>query len=97
METAIWRLVSIFETHTYHCVETPKSNALIARDNRVRAIAKHIFGLTQVNWNHDTDDWEIPTGQTSQPEVAKKLNQWINGPKSPGLSECHAGPDEFER
>ncbi|KAG8859305.1 hypothetical protein FRB96_004520 [Tulasnella sp. 330] len=54
-------------------------------DNRVRAIAKHVFGLTQVNWNKDTDDWEIPTGQTSLAQVTKKLNQWINGPKSPGL------------
>ncbi|WVQ83206.1 hypothetical protein IAT38_005345 [Cryptococcus sp. DSM 104549] len=28
-------------------------------DNRVRAIAKGVFGLETVLWNDDTDDWEI--------------------------------------
>ena len=26
-------------------------------DNRVRAIAEHVFGLTLVGWNQDSDDW----------------------------------------
>ncbi|KAG8906059.1 hypothetical protein FRB99_007716 [Tulasnella sp. 403] len=54
-------------------------------DNRVRAIAKHIFGLTQVDWNQDTDDWELPEGKVTMASIAANLSKWITGPKHPGL------------
>ncbi|KAG9010174.1 hypothetical protein FRB90_008006 [Tulasnella sp. 427] len=53
-------------------------------DLRTRAIAK-IFGLTQVDWNQDTDDWEIPEGKNTESAVAKMFQKWLTGPKSPGL------------
>jgi len=68
-------------------------------DNRVRAIAKHIFGLTQVDWNHDTNDWQLPDDSgVTQSSIAKNLNKWLTGPKSPGLiileHELYAGTVE---
>jgi peptidoglycan/xylan/chitin deacetylase (PgdA/CDA1 family) len=54
-------------------------------DNRVRAIAKQIFGLECVIWNNDTNDWEIATGQTTLAQVNASLTTWLTGPKSPGL------------
>ncbi|KAG8885646.1 hypothetical protein FRB97_000089 [Tulasnella sp. 331] len=54
-------------------------------DNRVRAIAQHIFGLTQVNWNQDTNDWMLGTNQITPAQVNKSLTTFIDGPKSPGL------------
>jgi len=54
-------------------------------DNRIRAIATHIFGLTQVNWNQDTDDWQVGTGGVTPATINASLTQFINGPKSPGL------------
>jgi len=54
-------------------------------DNRVRAIAKHIFGLTQVDWNQDTNDWQLGSGGVTPTSVANDLTKWITGPKSPGL------------
>ena len=81
-------------------------------DNRVRAIAQHVFGLTTVIWNQDTDDvskisfsnlrwltlvsqWCLSDDGTNScgpdrgPQtdrgLAKELNNYITGPKSPGL------------
>ncbi|GAA99833.1 carbohydrate esterase family 4 protein [Mixia osmundae IAM 14324] len=51
-------------------------------DNRVRAIARHVFNLTTVIWNHDTDDW---SSAVSASELATELTTWIALPKSPGL------------
>lgn len=64
-------------------------------DNRVRAIAEEIFGLTNVLWNHDTNDWclndqggsacpgEVP-GQ-DYASVAAAAAAGIHGPKENGL------------
>ncbi|KAI0352932.1 glycoside hydrolase/deacetylase [Trametes cingulata] len=55
-------------------------------DNRVRAIAKEVFGLTTVIWNQDTEDWSIgQPGGTTRDKVDASLQKWITGPKSPGL------------
>ncbi|KAI0774298.1 hypothetical protein C8Q74DRAFT_1218124 [Fomes fomentarius] len=55
-------------------------------DERVRAIAKEVFGLTTVIWNQDTEDWSVgsPGGSTVD-QVNADLHKWITGPKSPGL------------
>ncbi|SCV72494.1 BQ2448_4031 [Microbotryum intermedium] len=66
-------------------------------DNRVRAIAKEVFGLEHaVIWNHDTNDWCLSEGggsscpasdftPSTDADLDKKLNGFYNGPKSPGL------------
>ncbi|QRV93616.1 chitin deacetylase [Ceratobasidium sp. AG-Ba] len=54
-------------------------------DTRVRAIAKHVFGLHTVIWNHDTNDWEIGRGQTIA-GATSVLTKAYKGPKSPGLN-----------
>ncbi|KAF8516469.1 carbohydrate esterase family 4 protein [Hysterangium stoloniferum] len=54
-------------------------------DNRVRAIAKSVFGLTQINWNQDSADWNLATGARTQAQVEGALTGWYSGPKSPGL------------
>ncbi|KAF8575625.1 carbohydrate esterase family 4 protein [Ramaria rubella] len=54
-------------------------------DNRVRAIAKEVFGLTQIDWNHDSADWLMDTAGTTLPKVEASINGWYTGPKSPGL------------
>ncbi|KAG9039256.1 hypothetical protein FRB95_011841 [Tulasnella sp. JGI-2019a] len=54
-------------------------------DNRVRAIAHHIFGLTQVNWNQDSEDWEMAEGLTTAAKVNTSMVKFIDMPKSPGL------------
>ncbi|KAH9853447.1 hypothetical protein C2E23DRAFT_104802 [Lenzites betulinus] len=55
-------------------------------DNRVRAIAKEVFGLTTVIWNQDTEDWSVGTpGGATRTAVNDNLAKWISGPKSPGL------------
>lgn len=55
-------------------------------DNRVRAIAKEVFGLEAILWNQDTDDWSIgEAGGTTVEFVNANLTAWIAGPKSPGL------------
>ncbi|KAI0832445.1 hypothetical protein BC628DRAFT_1414745 [Trametes gibbosa] len=55
-------------------------------DNRVRAIAKEVFGLTTVIWNQDTEDWSIGEASgATRAEVDANLQKWITGPKSPGL------------
>jgi chitin deacetylase len=54
-------------------------------DNRVRAIAKEIFGLTTVVWNNDSEDWTMASGGTNLPAVQQAFTNWYNGPRSPGL------------
>jgi len=54
-------------------------------DNRVRAIAKYVFNLTQIDWNHDSEDWTIAAGLTTLPAVETSITEWYKGPKSPGL------------
>ncbi|KAJ6539347.1 hypothetical protein B0H19DRAFT_1269671 [Mycena capillaripes] len=54
-------------------------------DNRVRAIAKEVFGLTTVIWNQDTEDWSLTTGGTTAQVINASMTEWITGPKSPGL------------
>lgn len=55
-------------------------------DNRVRAIAKEVFGLTPVMWNHDTNDWAMPGGQTPA-KIAEDMEAWTSADKAaqPGL------------
>ena len=53
-------------------------------DQRVRGIAEHVFGLTAVMWNHDTNDWAMPTTQTAA-SIATEMEEWLSGPKNPGL------------
>ncbi|KAF8877556.1 hypothetical protein CPB84DRAFT_1752107 [Gymnopilus junonius] len=50
-------------------------------DMRVRAIAKEIFGLTTVVWNHDSADW----AQTATPPIETALTGFLASPKHPGL------------
>ncbi|KIJ57012.1 carbohydrate esterase family 4 protein [Sphaerobolus stellatus SS14] len=54
-------------------------------DNRIRAIAKEILGLTQINWNQDSEDWTIAAGKTTVPAVESSISGWYAGAKSPGL------------
>ncbi|KAF8339147.1 uncharacterized protein EI90DRAFT_3279504 [Cantharellus anzutake] len=54
-------------------------------DNRVRAIAREIFGLTTVVWNHDTSDWQLTDGTISYTQVQNSLKSFYSSPKSPGL------------
>ncbi|KAF8913899.1 hypothetical protein CPB84DRAFT_1757852 [Gymnopilus junonius] len=50
-------------------------------DMRVRAIAKEIFGLTTVIWNHDTEDW----AQTAAGPIQAAMSGFLSSPKHPGL------------
>ncbi|KAF8914600.1 carbohydrate esterase family 4 protein [Mucidula mucida] len=54
-------------------------------DNRVRAIASEVLGLTTVIWNQDTEDWSMATGGTTMDAINASMTQWLTGPKSPGL------------
>ncbi|RXW25255.1 hypothetical protein EST38_g625 [Candolleomyces aberdarensis] len=54
-------------------------------DNRVRAIAKEVFGMETVIWNQDTSDWNLAAGSTTQETIHQQMTQWLAGPKSPGL------------
>ncbi|KAL0573095.1 hypothetical protein V5O48_008866 [Marasmius crinis-equi] len=54
-------------------------------DVRVRAIAKEVFGMDTVIWNHDTDDWGMTAGKNTMDNLLKDMNTWLAGPKSPGL------------
>ena len=54
-------------------------------DNRVRAIAKEIFGLTTVIWNYDSDDWNIGQADITLDSVEANMEKILSGPKSPGL------------
>ncbi|GMK57488.1 hypothetical protein CspeluHIS016_0403220 [Cutaneotrichosporon spelunceum] len=53
-------------------------------DNRVRAIAKNVFGMDCVLWNRDTNDWKIGKEQTVE-GTRKIMQDWWVGPKSPGI------------
>jgi peptidoglycan/xylan/chitin deacetylase (PgdA/CDA1 family) len=53
-------------------------------DNRVRAIAKHVFGMDCVLWNRDTNDWKIGQDQTLE-GTRKIMQEWWVGPKTPGI------------
>jgi peptidoglycan/xylan/chitin deacetylase (PgdA/CDA1 family) len=55
-------------------------------DNRVRAIAKEIFGLTTVIWNYDSDDWNIGQQGITLDSVKAGFDKVLSGPKSPGLN-----------
>ena len=55
-------------------------------DNRVRAIAKEVFGMETVLWNRDTNDWKIGSDETVTVESVKtEMENWFTGPKSPGV------------
>ncbi|TFK32917.1 chitin deacetylase [Crucibulum laeve] len=54
-------------------------------DNRVRAIAQEVFGLTTIIWNQDTEDWSLTSGGTTPAQVHTQMTQWLSGSKSPGL------------
>ncbi|KAF8909480.1 hypothetical protein CPB85DRAFT_1222100 [Mucidula mucida] len=54
-------------------------------DNRVRAIATEVFGMDVIIWNHDTDDWSMATNGTTMEAISTSMNEWLTGPKSPGL------------
>ncbi|EJU00871.1 glycoside hydrolase/deacetylase [Dacryopinax primogenitus] len=45
-------------------------------DNRVRAIAEHVFGLKTVTWNQDSEDWMIGDGTTEE-AVEGSLTNWV--------------------
>ena len=65
-------------------------------DNRVRAIAKEIFGLTTVIWNFDSDDWNIGNQGITLDTVEAKMQTLLTGPKSPGINvlEHEISPDD---
>ena len=54
-------------------------------DNRVRAIANYVFGLTTVVWNQDSEDWTMASNGTTLEAIQAAFTQWFNGPRSPGL------------
>ncbi|KDQ15389.1 carbohydrate esterase family 4 protein [Botryobasidium botryosum FD-172 SS1] len=55
-------------------------------DERVRAIAAHVFGKTIYIWNFDTDDWKIGEVEgVTQDGCYQKLIQWYGGAQNPGL------------
>ncbi|TXT11162.1 hypothetical protein VHUM_01913 [Vanrija humicola] len=53
-------------------------------DNRVRDVAKKVFGLETVVWNRDSNDWKI--AREGKAPVEKVFDDWANGPKNPGLN-----------
>ncbi|GAA5860447.1 hypothetical protein JCM3774_000424 [Rhodotorula dairenensis] len=61
-------------------------------DNRVRAIAEGVFGLTLVGWNRDSNDWCLNDGPGNCPSygpgteggLEAELTGWMVGGKSPG-------------
>ncbi|KAG8839891.1 hypothetical protein FRC18_000014 [Serendipita sp. 400] len=55
-------------------------------DNRVRAVAMHVFGMTTVIWNQDSQDWTMAApGGTTLPAIQAAFTRWLNGPRNPGL------------
>ena len=55
-------------------------------DNRVRAIAKYVFGLTTVIWNQDSQDWtQSAAGGATPASIQAAFTGWLNGPRTPGL------------
>ncbi|KAF8505848.1 glycoside hydrolase/deacetylase [Russula emetica] len=53
-------------------------------DRRVHAIAR-LLGLTAIVWNHDTNDWQLSTGGTTQDQISSNMKKWLEGSKTPGL------------
>ncbi|GAA6064774.1 hypothetical protein JCM10212_006323 [Sporobolomyces blumeae] len=71
-------------------------------DNRVRAIAQEVFGLTTVIWNIDSDDWCLNSpgacpgyGPGTLAGLEAELTSWQTGSKSPGVIglEHESGPN----
>ncbi|TFK28739.1 glycoside hydrolase/deacetylase [Coprinopsis marcescibilis] len=54
-------------------------------DNRVRAIAKEVFGMDTVIWNQDPQDWRLAAGQTTAQAIHAQIEGWLQGPKTTGL------------
>ncbi|KAF5370111.1 hypothetical protein D9758_001046 [Tetrapyrgos nigripes] len=54
-------------------------------DLRVSAIAREVFGLTCIIWNHDTEDWSLTSNGTTLQAIQNSMTQWLTGPKEPGL------------
>ncbi|OWZ62787.1 chitin deacetylase [Cryptococcus neoformans] len=56
-------------------------------DNRVRAIAKEVFGLVTVLWDSDTNDWAITDepGQYSVASVEAYFDTLVTGNRTQGL------------
>lgn len=50
-------------------------------DARVSSIAREVFGLTTVQWNHDTADWTLTTnsGYTSPEKIHSQFETWLSG------------------
>ncbi|KZV72118.1 carbohydrate esterase family 4 protein [Peniophora sp. CONT] len=56
-------------------------------DIRVSAIAREVFGMTTIQWNHDTADWTLTTGDgyTTPAKIHSQFQSWLTGARSPGL------------
>jgi peptidoglycan/xylan/chitin deacetylase (PgdA/CDA1 family) len=55
-------------------------------DNRVRAIAKGVFGLETVVWTHDTGDWNLDQGgRYTVDSIVTEFNTWL-ADKSQGIN-----------
>ncbi|BGP13273.1 hypothetical protein JCM10213v2_001192 [Rhodosporidiobolus nylandii] len=63
-------------------------------DDRVRAIAREVFGLTLAGWAFDSSDWClneagssscVGSGPANQADLVGELRSWQAGPKSPGV------------
>lgn len=55
-------------------------------DNRVRVIAKEVFGMIPVLWNKDTNDWQIgEKPDHTVDSVANEMKGWFHEPKNPGI------------
>ena len=58
-------------------------------DNRVRAIAKQVFGLETVTWNQDSSDWRLDQGQgTTVQTITEAYTGWLAN-KAQGLNVLH--------
>lgn len=67
-------------------------------DNRVRAIAKGVFGLETVTWSQDTGDWNLDQGNGVTVEtITTTFTTWLND-KSVGLNvlEHEVRPSQAE-
>lgn len=63
-------------------------------DSRVRAIAKHVFGLRTILWNNDSLDWCLQddgssacagSGPMTDADLIGRLTGFFDGSKRPGL------------
>jgi len=54
-------------------------------DMRVDAIAREVFGLETVVWNHDTQDWNIGNAGITVQSVEAAFTGWLTGSKTLGL------------